>query len=726
MPNLERLAADGLIFERTFCLAPVCSPARSAIISGTYGPRVGAQWHRRAALAPMPAGLRMFPWYLRQAGYYTTNNVKTDYNLRDEGLWDESSSTATWRGRRSGQPFFHVQNHTTTHESSLHLSIQELAAVGLETDPDRVRIFPFHPDTPEFRRTYALYHDRHRLLDRQIGELLEKLEADGLRENTIVFYFGDNGGAVPGTKGYLRNASLQVPLVVWFPPRWRHLALAAPGSRLRGFVSFVDLAPSVLRLAGLAVPEAMDGRAFLGAGVDPAELAARDEAFGYADRFDERFDLVRSLRKGRFQYTRNYLPHYPESSQNNYRYKMVAFQQWRDLYRRGRLTPAQGAFFAPRPSEALYDLETDPFELHNLAADPAYAKVLQNLRQRLRERLKGMPDLGFLPESAFLEVGLADPVGYGRTHADELAKLVDVADLSLRPFSEVRARLEAVLRGGSVWERYWALVACAAFGREAASLAPQAQNLARTDPERLVRVRAAEFLVLASGADPVPVITAALRATRDPVEAALMLNSVVWLQDRDPRIDFGVDASWFPADWTKHAMVGPRLEFLASERSASSTPQAVRRPGQALSTEPRVPSVLRRTVPAGPAHRCGRFFLQDPLTSPGLVPGAANKRAYGGEFTSRGWRALKNGDFRMVELKQADGFEGVLKIDLHELDWVQANTGTNRDKIQFLGMFSNPRAELHVEGGGTRVDALWSLRGGTAPAESPPWAPRWR
>lgn len=574
MPNLERLAREGLTFDRAFSNAPVCSPARSAIISGSYGPRVGAQWHRHAVPAPMPEGLRMFPWYLRQAGYYTTNNVKTDYNLVDTETWDESSNKASWRGRRPGQPFFHVQNHTTTHESGLHLSAEELAAVELETDPATVRMFPFHPDTPEFRRTYALYHDRHRQLDRQIGELLERLREDGLEDDTIVFYYGDNGGAVPGTKGYARDVSLHVPLVVWFPPKWRHLAPATPGSRIQGFVSFVDLAPTVLNLAGLSVPDAMDGRAFLGQGVSLAEVESRDEAFGYADRFDERYDLVRTLRKGRFLYKRNFLPYIPESLQNNYRYKMPAFRQWRELHRAGKLTPAQRAFFEPRAPEGLYDVEADPFELNNLAADPAHAPVLADMRQRLRARMLELPDLGLLPESIFVRDASGDPVAYGRAHVADLGRALDAVDLSLRPFEAVEHALRTALTSDSALERFWALAACSALGDRAAPLLDLVRTLQSDDPDRLVRVRAAEFAMLVAGDDPSPTLVTALQSATDPVEAAIILNTVAWLKERDPSRTVDIDATWFPMAWRRHAVLAPRLEYLDALKVRPANPGA--------------------------------------------------------------------------------------------------------------------------------------------------------
>jgi len=192
-PNIAKLAEHGLVFENAFSNAPVCSVARTTLLTGAYGPRIGAQYHRHAKRVPMPEGGRMYPWYLQQVGYYTTNNSKTDYNAIVSGGWDESSNKATWRNRKPGQPFFHVQNTTLTHESSLHFSAEEMATVENETPSDSVTPFPYHPDTPTFRYTQARYHDRHKQMDAYHGDYIRMLEEDGVLDDTFIFYYGDHG-----------------------------------------------------------------------------------------------------------------------------------------------------------------------------------------------------------------------------------------------------------------------------------------------------------------------------------------------------------------------------------------------------------------------------------------------------------------------------------------------------------------------------------------------------
>ncbi|HAV65400.1 MAG TPA: sulfatase, partial [Verrucomicrobiales bacterium] len=494
-PNIGRLAAEGLAFDHAFSCAPVCSVARTTLMSGIHAPRIGTQFHRKLEPVTLPAGWHLWPWYLRQAGYYTSNNAKTDYNTAgNEGVWNESSGKATWRRRPNPEtPFFHMQTFGQSHESSLHFSSEEMATGKTVTDPASVKLAGYHPDTPTFRHTYARYHDRMSVIDEKVGELVEQLRADGLLEDTFIFYFGDHGGVLPGSKGYARETGLHVPLVVRVPDRWRHLAVAERGVRISGFVSFVDFGPTVLRLAGVTVPEHLDGRPFMGADVSLAEVDRRDTVFGYADRFDEKYDLVRTVRKGHFKYVRNFQAHYPDGLQNNYRYRNLAYQEWRALFRAGRLTPGQRAFFETKPAEALYDLKSDPYETRNLAGVKNHAETLAGLRTELTSQLKNWPDLSFFPESVLVEEAMSEPVAFGAAKRAEIAELIDTANLQLLPFAAAEPGLRSAMASGNPWKRYWGLIGCSVFGEAARPLAEQAKLLL-TDPEPMVRVRAAEFL----------------------------------------------------------------------------------------------------------------------------------------------------------------------------------------------------------------------------------------
>jgi arylsulfatase A-like enzyme len=249
-------------------------------------------------------------------------------------------------------------------------------------------------------------------VDRQIGSVVDQLTSDGLLEDTFIFYFGDHGGVLPGSKGYAYETGLHVPLVVRIPEKWKHLADFEIGSHVDGFVSFVDFGPTLLQLAGVNVPDAMDGKPFLGAGITAAEVNARDETFGYADRFDEKIDFVRTMRKGKYKYIRNFTPFNYDGLQNNYRYIQAAYAEWRQLYDDGRLNAVQKMFFEPRPMEELYDVEADPYETNNLIAS-APLETLQDLRRGLAQHIRDTHDLSMLPESVMIAEAFKNPVAWG-------------------------------------------------------------------------------------------------------------------------------------------------------------------------------------------------------------------------------------------------------------------------------------------------------------------------
>ncbi len=539
-PNIEKLAASGLVYDNAFSCAPVCSVARTTLAMGIYAPRGGFQYHRKSAVAGLPQGFKVWTQLLQEAGYYTSNNSKTDYNIDVDikQVWNDSSRKASWRNRPDkGKPFFHMQTFGTTHESSLHFKDAEMRREQLTTPKDKVQLAPYHPDTPLFRHTYARYHDKMKRVDEQIGELVSQLEKDGLLDDTFIFYFGDHGGVLPRGKGYAYESGLHVPLVVRIPANFKEWADFSRGDRVKGFVSFVDFGPTVLELAGVKVPELMDGRPFLGKAVSRKEVNQRDTAFGHADRFDEKYDLVRTLRVGRFMYHRNYQGYYPDGLQNNYRYKMLAYEEWRQLWNAGKLNGAQRQFFERRPAEQLFDIETDPHQVKDLAADPKHRQLLLDLRTRLTAQVKEINDLSFYPESHMVQHALGDPIAFGRKHSKGIARLVDIADLALQPFGKARGRLNAAINSKNEWERYWALTTCAVIGEPAKSLADAARKGLKDD-NLMVRLRAAEFLGLIKAEDPRPTLYGILNETVSSDEALLAFNGAVLFNDFEPKYPF--------------------------------------------------------------------------------------------------------------------------------------------------------------------------------------------
>ena len=543
MPAIEKLAAKGLVFEHAFSCSPVCSVARSTLATGMYAPHGAFQYHRKSAPATLPKGLRPWSQILRENGYYTSNNSKTDYNFVHnlKELWNESSRNASWRNRADkNQPFFHMQTIGTSHEGQLHFKKELMEKEKTTTPPDKVQLADYHPDTPTFRYTYARYHDRIKMVTDQLGAVVDRLEEDGLLEDTFIFYFGDHGGVLPRGKGYAYESGLHVPLVVRIPENFKELADFSRGQRVKGFVEFVDLGPTVLNLAGIKAPTLMDGEAFLGRGVSGKEVNRRDESFGYADRFDEKYDLVRTLRVGNYMYHRNFQGYYPDGLQNNYRYRMLAYEEWRQLWRAGKLNAEQSQFFERRPAEQLFDIEADPHQVKNLAKDPKYSDVVKRLRGKLKTRMKSINDLSIFPENELVGNILSDPLGYGKKHSQLVGRCLDIADYALAPFDQVRGRMQQAINSKNEWERYWALMTCATIGKEAAPLSAVAKKRLNDD-NLMVRLRAAEFLGIIGEIDPRKTLYTILNEAGSNDEVMLAFNGIVMFSDFEPTFKFDLE-----------------------------------------------------------------------------------------------------------------------------------------------------------------------------------------
>jgi arylsulfatase A-like enzyme len=259
-PNLDRLAAEGVRYRHAFANAPVCSTARTTLITGMYASSLGAQHHRSSVA--IPERFRLYPEHLRGAGYYCSNNSKTDYNVAGRRkIWDESSPRAHYRNRGPGQPFFAVFNLTTSHESQV---APKPGRTAFRVPPEKIHLPPYHPDTPDIRRDWANYYDQMTLMDQQAGRLLAELEREGLARETIVFYYSDHGGALPRGKRNLHDSGTRVPLIIRFPEKWAQIAPAGPGAWIDDPISFVDLPATVFSLCGVQIPEHYEGRPFLG------------------------------------------------------------------------------------------------------------------------------------------------------------------------------------------------------------------------------------------------------------------------------------------------------------------------------------------------------------------------------------------------------------------------------------------------------------------------------
>lgn len=525
-PHLDRFARESVRFDNAFAYTGVCAPSRSCLITGVNPVRLGS--HHMRSNTRLPETVKCFPEYLRRAGYYCSNNHKTDYNFPvPREAWDESSPRAHWRHRKPGQPFFSVFNITVSHQSGLfgtdeeHRRRTRRVPDQLRHDPARAPIPPFHPDTPEFRKDWARHYDNLTAMDIEFADRLAELEADGLAEDTIVFFFADNGTGMPGIKWYVWDWSVRVPLLVRFPKKWQHLAPADPGRSTPRLVSFVDFAPTVLSLCGLEPPPHMEGNPFLG----ERRAAAARYVFGGRHRMDASYDLCRYVRTERYHYIRNFMPHLPWGQYSHYGQSIASLRAWQELHRQGQLSGPPARFFqTPKPLEELYDQQTDPFQTNNLATSPSHQKLLRQLRSECVAWMKRTGDLGLLSEYELwqrardrtpYEIAL-DP------KANPLDALLEAAWTANQLDPAQMPKLIRLLRHPDCAVRRWGALGLAALGTNAAPALAQARAALR-DESPDVRLAAAEVLAnLGHDAEALAVLRPALKQDNEFIRLAAL------------------------------------------------------------------------------------------------------------------------------------------------------------------------------------------------------------
>ena len=512
-PTLDALASRGVRFTNAYTVAGVCAPSRSGIITGMYPSTLGTGYMR--CRAQLPPHVKCFSEYLRDAGYYCTNNAKTDYQFEPPAsAWDDCSRNGHWRNRAPGQPFFSVFNLEITHESQYRTRGEEYAAKSARLrpedrqDPDALTTLPpYFADAPETRRDWAQYYELITVMDYQAGDLLRQLEEDGLAEDTIVFWWSDNGMGFPRAKRWLYDSGCRMPMIARLPEQFRLPGQGEPDSVDERMISFLDLGPTVLNLAGVPVPEHMHGRPFLGPNLPPA----REFIFGARDRMDERYDIIRTVRDARYRYVRNFEPFRPYYQRVEYGEVTGMMIDLRRLHAEGTLPPLADQYLADhKPVEELYDTQNDPHEVHDLADSPEHQHELRRLRGVLRDWMVETRDLALLPEAEVVELEKR----YGNR-----------ADIFLAPGNrELQQRLFEVVEAGEVGRvavlrealadpqpsvRYWAALWLGLQGAAAAG-DELAERLG--DLSAIVRVAAATALCrLGREAEGLPVLVAALR-----------------------------------------------------------------------------------------------------------------------------------------------------------------------------------------------------------------------
>ena len=414
-PNLDALAKESMVYDNAFAVVGVCGPSRSAIITGMYPTSIGTMhmrtgkdihsWGKRTYSkdanktdleggtiieysAVIPDEVKCYTEYLRAAGYYCTNNQKTDYQFAAPvTAWDENHNKAHWRNAPKDQPFFSVFNIGTTHESQLWKN----SNLPLTVNPNEVNVPPYLPDNEATRNTIARHYSNVELMDAEVGAFIKQLKDDGLYDNTIIFFYSDHGGPLPRQKREIYDSGLKVPFMI--------KGINTESGRTDRLISFVDLAPTMLSLAGVNPPEYMEGQAFLG----DFDTEKRTYVFGSSDRFDEYTDRIRALRNKQFLYLRNDYPELLKYKDVAYRKNIEMMPVFLNLKDEHKLNSIQNLWFQTKTKEELYDCEKDPHNINNLAEDPAYAYVLTEMREALEGHLKNRNDYGLIPESEMVK-----------------------------------------------------------------------------------------------------------------------------------------------------------------------------------------------------------------------------------------------------------------------------------------------------------------------------------
>ena len=448
-PNLDAFATKALRYQTCWSNAPVCAPARTTLISGMHATSLGGH-HMRSGVN-LTAKIKLYPQVLREAGYFCSNRSKTDYNFTSqEAGWHESGKKAHYRNRPDKEmPFFSILNFTISHESKIRVRPHRLVH-----DPAKAPIPAYHPDTPEVRHDWAQYYDKMTVMDSQVGAALRELEKEGLADSTIIFYYGDHGSGMPRSKRWPFDSGLRVPLLVHVPKAYRSHApedYVAGGTTDRK-VAFVDFAPTLCSLVGVDPPANMQGAAFAGAKSAPA----KDYLFGYRGRMDERIDMVRSVTDGRFVYMRHFYPDRPYLKHVSYMFETPTTAVWKKMFDAGELNAAQAKFWQNKPVEELFDLQSDPDEVKNVATVTEHAAKLTELRAQLKSWMVSTRDMGLFPEAEMHRmVGDGSPRDFSESGQVDFARLVDVAWAATDETMSTESLIDMADSEEAIY-RYWA------------------------------------------------------------------------------------------------------------------------------------------------------------------------------------------------------------------------------------------------------------------------------
>lgn len=460
-PFMDSLASVGIRFTRAFSTGAVCSPSRTALITGMKTYTLGTGHHR--SNYQIPDFVKGFPNYLKKAGYYCTNNEKTDYNVANPKAfiaetWDESSNKAGWWNRKDGQPFFAVVNNMSAHQSrTMTNSYSDYEKMVFNKLPQNLKVAeneliipPFYRDSPEMRRNIARIYNSIALADYEMQKTFERLKKDNLLENTIIFCFADHGEGMPRAKTNGIGLGHRVPFFVWLPEKYKNLVSINAGSSTDQLIDFCDLPPTILALAGVDIPKHFQGKNIL--------QNQKDLLFLSSDRSDESADLTRTVISKKYAYSRVFMPFMQEVRYLNYMDQGDITAQIRKDFKDKKLNQYQEKILVNRDSEYLYDLENDTWEINNLANNPKYTKVVEQFRNQLQNHLIEQKDVMFLPEGRFNEVQKNTTLYEFRNNekAYPIEQIVKAAMLSgLKTDKAIKAQINA-LSNPDETVQYWA------------------------------------------------------------------------------------------------------------------------------------------------------------------------------------------------------------------------------------------------------------------------------
>lgn len=479
-PNIDKLASEGFMYTHAYAAHAVCAPTRNSIITGVYANSNG-NIPMRSDYATS-AHVHTYPEYLRQAGYYCTNNSKTDYNsvsIDADAIWDESSRTAHYKNRPDDKPFFAIFNLGESHESYVNRK-QGIPVERLYHKPEDVTLPPYIPDSPQARYDWALYFDAVEQMDSVVGRLLKELDESGLADNTIVFYYSDHGGVLPRSKRFMYETGTRTAMVIRIPEKYKYLYPAEkPGDKVDRLVNFVDLPPTLCSIAGIPIPDYMQGEAFLG------EQKEREPRYVYMarGRMDERYDNSIAVADHKYRYIHNYMPFRPAMQFLRTLFKIPSTLTWYNAFKAGETNAIQTAPFLGRPAEELYDLEMDPWNVNNLAGVPAYQDVLQRMRQAEKDWRIEIHDALLIPEDEYTFYSGENPKYksmYDYMHSDEcpLYDLIEASGLATLGGSEDLDTYIAYLKNNNSGMRYWGVTGLLMLKEQARPAIPALKNAA--------------------------------------------------------------------------------------------------------------------------------------------------------------------------------------------------------------------------------------------------------